>query len=163
MSKYKYKLKKDKELEEISATQAGGSGFTAGKGETYATPYAYTKKGKKTNKATKYAYKLGYKPAPSIPNRKSKAIDYKKVMEGDNTYNRKIAEAENDVEVFQQKRINDFVELQERLKVINKKLAQAKLATDKYYRENPKSYAVVYGTDLINDYFNDIDTLLTQD
>ena len=31
-------------------------------------------------------YKLGYKPAPSIPNRKSKVIDYKQVMEKRNMY-----------------------------------------------------------------------------
>lgn len=79
------------ELEEMSMTQVGGSGFTAGKGETYATPYAFTGKNKKTNRATKYAYKLGYKPAPSIPNRKSKAIDYKKVMESDNMYKYKLS------------------------------------------------------------------------
>lgn len=74
-----------------------------------------------------------------------------------------INEAENDVEKFHQQRISDFDELQNRLKVVSKKLQQAKLATDKYYRENPKSYAVVYGTDMINDYFNDIEELLTQD
>ena len=74
-----------------------------------------------------------------------------------------INEAENDVEKFHQQRIRDFDELQSRLKVVSKKLQQAKLATDKYYRENPKSYAVVYGTDMINDYFNDIEELLTQD
>lgn len=74
-----------------------------------------------------------------------------------------INEAENDAEKFHQQRISDFDELQSRLKVVSKKLQQAKLATDKYYRENPKSYAVVYGTDMINDYFNDIEELLTQD
>ena len=107
--------------------------------------------------------KFGYKLAPSIPNRKSKAIDYKQVMEKDNMYKYKLTEAENDVEVFQQQRINDFNELEQRLITIQKKLKQGKLSTIRYYNENPKSYAVVYGTDMINDYFNDIDTLLTQD
>ena len=30
----------------------------------------------------------------------------------------------------------------------------------KYYRNNPESFSVVIGTDMINDYFNDIETLL---
>ena len=39
-----------------------------------------------------------------------------------------------------------------------------KIETIKYYRQvEPKSYSVVYGTDLINDYINDIETLLKKD
>lgn len=151
------------ELEEMSATQAGGSGFTPGTGEAYATPYAFSKKGQKINSATKLTQKFGFKLAPSIPNRKSKVIDYKKVMEGDNMYKYKLTEAENDVEVFQQQRIKDFDELESRLDILRKKLRQGKLSTIKYYRQNPNSYSVVYGTDMINDYFNDIEELLTQD
>lgn len=160
---YKKFQTNEQELEETSTTQAGGSGFTPGTGETYATPFAFSKKGQKTNSATKLSQKFGYKLAPSIPNRKSKVIDYKKVMEKDNMYKYKLAEAENDVEVFQQQRIQDFDELERRLDILKKKLRQGKLSTIKYYRENPKSYAVVYGTDMINDYFNDIEQLLTQD
>lgn len=47
------------ELNEISTTGTGAS-FTPGTGAQYATPYAFSKKGKKNN-ATKYAEKLGYK------------------------------------------------------------------------------------------------------
>jgi len=149
---------------EASMTNSGGATFTPGTGAQYATPRAFTKKGKKQNDATKYILKkFGYKLAPSIPNRKSKAIDYKQVMEEGNMYKYKLTEAENDVEVFQQQRIQDFSELERRLDTLRKKLRQAKLSTQRYYRENPKSYAVVYGTDMINDYFNDIETLLTQD
>lgn len=149
---------------EVSMTNSGGATFTPGTGAQYATPRAFTKKGKKQNDATKYILKkFGYKLAPSIPNRPSKAIDYKKVMEEGNMYKYKLTEAENDVEVFQQQRIQDFSELERRLDTLRKKLRQAKLSTQRYYNENPKSYAVVYGTDMINDYFNDIETLLTQD
>lgn len=149
---------------EASTTNSGGATFTPGTGAQYATPYAFTKKGKKQNDATKYILKkFGYKLAPSIPNRPSKAIDYKKIMERDNMYKYKLNEAENDVEVFQQQRIQDFDELERRLDSLRKKLRQGKLSTQRYYRENPKSYSVVYGTDMINDYFNDIEELLTQD
>ena len=110
-----------------------------------------------------YVKAFGYKLAPSVKNRKSKVIDYRQLWKENHTYNQTLSEAENDVEQFQQKRINDFDELEKRLDVLQKKLKQGKLSTIRYYREQPKSYSVVYGTDMINDYFNDIETLLTQD
>lgn len=79
-NEYPDEYKRMANMEEASVTNSGGATFTPGTGAQYATPYAFSK-GKKVNRATKYAYKLGYKPAPSVPNRKSKAIDYKKVME----------------------------------------------------------------------------------
>ena len=128
----------EEELEEMSTTNSGGATFTPGEGAQYATPKAFSKK-KGDNSATKFMYKLGYT----------------KVNEAeDKEYAR---------EQFQQQRIHDFDQLSDRLKVTDKKLSQAKLATDKYYRENPKSYSVVFGTDMINDYLNDIDSLLSQD
>mgnify|MGYP007090488874 CR=1 FL=1 len=45
----------------MSATNQGGSSFSAGSGETYATPFAFSK----TSKPPKYYYKLGYKPVPN--------------------------------------------------------------------------------------------------
>lgn len=76
---------------EASTTGSGGASFTPGTGAQYATPYAFTKKGKKQNDATKYILKkFGYKLAPSIPNRKSKVIDYKQVMEKGNMYKYKL-------------------------------------------------------------------------
>jgi hypothetical protein len=50
-----------KKLKEMSATNQGGSSFSAGSGETYATPFAFSK----TSKTPKYYYKLGYKPVPN--------------------------------------------------------------------------------------------------
>ena len=62
-------------------TNSGGATFTPGTGAQYATPKAFSKKGKKQNDATKYILKkFGYKLAPSVPNRPSKAITYKQVM-----------------------------------------------------------------------------------
>jgi hypothetical protein len=34
--------------------------------------------------------------------------------------------------------------------------------TANYYKENPQSYAVVYGTDLILEYIKDIEEILNQ-
>lgn len=64
---------------------------------------------------------------------------------------------------FHEKRVKAFDELENRLSNIKKLLRKAKTQTMIYYRSNPDSYAVVYGTDMINDYFNDIETLLGKD
>ena len=166
----------EEDIEEISTSGGAGS---------YLTKYAFKKpKKKKVDEASKnpgatlgpgpkagadgvkdnyYVKAFGYKLAPSVKNRKSKVIDYRQLWKENHMYNQTLSEAENDVEQFQQKRINDFDELEKRLDVLQKKLKQGKLSTIRYYREKPESYSVVYGTDMINDYFNDIETLLTQD
>ena len=61
---------------------------------------------------------------------------------------------------FQEERVNDFREIEEELQSLIKPLRQAKIETIKYYRENPNSYSVVTGTDLIKDFIKDIKTLL---
>jgi hypothetical protein len=67
---------------------------------------------------------------------------------------------ENQVNKFHDERIMAFDTLESRLENIKKGLRQAKIETIKYYRENPKSYAVVIGTDLISSLIDDIETLL---
>ena len=73
-----------------------------------------------------------------------------------------IKEDDSDVKKFQEERIGAFNEIEDRLDSIKKSLRLAKIDTIKNYRENPNSFGVVYGTDLINDYLNDIETLLQQ-
>ena len=71
-----------------------------------------------------------------------------------------VKEVESKVEKFQEKRINAFDEIEKRLEAIKKPLRLAKINTIKNYRDNPNSFSVVTGTDLINDYISDIETLL---
>lgn len=71
-----------------------------------------------------------------------------------------VKEEESKVKKFQEKRINAFDEIEKRLDAIKKPLRLAKIDTIKYYRENPNNFSVVTGTDLINDYISDIETLL---
>ena len=71
-----------------------------------------------------------------------------------------VKEEESKVKKFQEKRINAFDEIEKRLDTIKKPLRLAKIDTIKYYRDNPNSFSVVTGTDLINDYISDIETLL---
>jgi len=75
-------------------------------------------------------------------------------------YKYRLNEEVSSTEKFQQERIEAFDILESRLEDIKKLLRQGKIKTIKYYRENPKAYAVVIGTDLIGDYINDIETLL---
>ena len=51
-------------------------------------------------------------------------------------------------------------QIESKLENIKKLLRQGKIETIKYYRENPESFDVVKGTDLIEDYFKDIESLL---
>jgi hypothetical protein len=73
---------------------------------------------------------------------------------------RLVKEQENKVEQFQKERIEAFDELESKLENVKKLLRQGKINTIKYYRENPGSFDVFIGTDLIGDYFKDIETLL---
>ena len=75
-------------------------------------------------------------------------------------YNRNIKENEDKASKFHEERIEAFDKLEARFEDIKKSIKLAKIETIKYYRDNPKSYAVVIGTDMINDYFKDIETLL---
>ena len=69
---------------------------------------------------------------------------------------RLVKEEEDKVEKFQQNRIKKFDQLENQLGILKKLLRQGKIDTIKYYRENPQSFDVVIGTDLISDYFKDI-------
>jgi len=62
---------------------------------------------------------------------------------------RLVKEQENKVEKFQKERIEAFDELESRLENVKKLLRQGKINTIKYYRENPGSFDVFIGTDLI--------------
>ena len=73
---------------------------------------------------------------------------------------RLVKEQDNRAGKFQQQRIKAFDEIESKLENIKKLLRQGKIETIKYYRENPGSFDVVRGTDLINDYIKDIKSLL---
>ena len=75
-------------------------------------------------------------------------------------YNRNINEQDDKVEQYQKERIEAFDKLEARFDDIKKSIKLAKIETIKYYRDNPESFSVVIGTDMLNDYFNDIETLL---
>jgi hypothetical protein len=128
------------EISTISST----SGFMSGtEGENHTGP--------SPNKSTYGAYtQAGFKKVPK--------------------YKYKLKEANTDVESFLKdtninepsrkkfiaSRILGFDEIQRKLNQLIPLLQQAKHKTIDYYRQNPDSYNVVYGTDLANDYLNDL-------
>ena len=57
---------------------------------------------------------------------------------------------------FYNERMLGFDRIEDLLGQIQPLLNDAKQETEQYYKENPDSYSVVYGTDLIHDYLNDI-------
>jgi hypothetical protein len=75
-------------------------------------------------------------------------------------YSRNINEQEDKAAKFHEERIAAFDKLETRFDAIKKSIKLAKIETIKYYRDNPESFSVVIGTDMLNDYFNDIETLL---
>ena len=61
---------------------------------------------------------------------------------------------------YQQTRLNGFDEVIDLIGQIQPLLKEARKKTIKYYNNNPESYDVVYGTDLIKDYLLDITKIL---
>jgi hypothetical protein len=71
-------------------------------------------------------------------------------------YRYKLKEQPSRAVDFQQERIKAFDDVEVRLNNIYKLLSQAKKETLDYYNDNPDSYNVVYSTDLMLDYLDDI-------
>jgi len=61
-----------------------------------------------------------------------------------------------DKKKFIASRLLGFDELERKLNELIPLLQQSKHKTMDYYRSNPESFSVVYGTDLANDYVNDL-------
>ena len=71
-------------------------------------------------------------------------------------YRYKLKEQPSKSVEFQQERIKAFDDVELRLNNIYKLLSQAKNETINYYNDNPESFNVVYSTDLMLDYLDDI-------
>jgi hypothetical protein len=138
---------KVKKLKEESSTGVGGGSFSPGDGAQYATPKAFNKNTKETK--NKYYYKLGYKPVPEKI--KGSGLEVKQLFED---------EILNEYNDFQQDRIKAFELVENELNSLLPLISNAKNETAEFYAENPGSYEVVTGTDLILEYIKDIKTLL---
>jgi hypothetical protein len=134
-----------KKLKEMSATNQGGASFSAGSGETYATPFAFSK----TTKPPKYYYKLGYKP---VPNKiKGSGLQVKKLFEEE--------KEKTDVKKFQEARLNEFDEIQNEL---NSLISNAKNQTIEYYTANPGQFSIYKPTSMALEYIKKAKELLSK-
>ena len=117
-----------------------------GEGIGYMTPDAFGKK-KKNVYTSQYGYKL-------VP----------KKIKGSGMITKQIFEKEELTEYsdFQQKRINGFDGLEDKVNSILPLISNAKNETAEYYNENPGSYTVVYSTDMVENYLDNIVELLKQ-
>jgi hypothetical protein len=134
-----------KKLKEMSATNQGGASFSAGSGETYATPFAFSK----SSKPPKYYYKLGYKP---VPNKiKGSGLQVKKLFEEE--------KEKTDVKKFQEARLNEFDEIQNEL---NSLISNAKNQTIEYYTANPGQFSIYKPTSMALEYIKKAKELLSK-
>jgi len=143
-------------------TQAGYKKVAEGPGATMGPGAPAGPEGVTNNTYVKdFKYKLVNQKAL---NKKAKGIIVKPL------WKENINEANTDVESYLQdlnitdvdrkkfiaSRILGFDELETKLNELLPLLQQAKHKTMDYYRANPESFSVVYGTDLANDYVNDL-------
>jgi hypothetical protein len=134
-----------KKLKEMSATNQGGASFSAGSGETYATPFAFSK----SSKPPKYYYKLGYKP---VPNKiKGSGLQVKKLFEEE--------EEKTDVKKFQEARLDEFDQIQNEL---NSLISNAKNQTIEYYTANPGQFSIYKPTSMALEYIKKAKELLSK-
>jgi len=183
MSKYKYKLKPVSEESTIASNSSFTSG---GMGENHNGPSprkstygAYTQVGyKKVEEGpgatmgpgpkagsegvkdnayvTKFKYKLVDKKKL---NKAAKGIEVKQLWEANTdveSYLRDIEVNNPDNKKFIASRILGFDEVETKLNQLIPLLQQAKHKTMDYYRQNPSSFGVVYGTDLAKEYLDDL-------
>ncbi len=166
MGKFKYKIKED-------STIASDSGFTSGgEGENHTGPSphkstygAYKQAGyKKVNEGPGATMGPGPKAGPTGVTKNKYVTDFKYKL-----VKQPVKEAE-DVDTFlDDMQINDpsrrefigsrlraFDNIEDQLNQLVPLLQQAKNKTIDYYRSKPDSYSVLYGTDLAQDYLNDI-------
>ena len=134
-----------KKLKEISATNQGGASFSAGSGETYATPFAFSK----SSKPPKYYYKLGYKPVPNKV--KGSSLQVKQLWEEE--------KEKTDVKKFQEARLNEFDEIQNEL---NSLISNAKNQTIEYYTSNPGQFSIYKPTSMALEYIKKAKELLSK-
>jgi len=160
---------------------AGQAGFTSGtEGENYATKYAFRKKVKedkgitpgpgpkagpegvtKNKYVTDYKYKLVDRKAL---NKAAKGIEVKQLWEADfnvDQYLKDLNITNPSLLDWVRKRIEAFDTLERQLNLIVPLLQQAKKDTIKQYSQKP-SFGVIYGTDLAQEYLQDIIDLFKQ-
>jgi len=138
-------------------TQAGFKKVTEGPGATMGLGPAASETGVKNNTYVKdFKYKLVNQKAL---NKAAKGIIVKPLWEEDTNVEQYLQDLNlqnPDNKQFIASRLMGFDEVERKLNQLLPLLQQAKHETMDYYRQNPESFGIVYGTDLANDYLNDL-------
>lgn len=180
MGNYKYKLKEMSSIGSNSGFISGGEGENhTGPSPRKSTYGAYTQAGfKKVEEGPGATFGPGPKAGPEGVkdnvyvknfkyklvnrkelNKKAKGIEVKQLWESDTdveSYLNGLNVTDPDLKKFISSRLLGFDKLERKLNELLPLLQQAKHETMDYYRENPNSFTVLYGTDLANDYVNDL-------
>jgi len=149
MSKLKEIIRK--KLKEMNATGTGGASFTAGQGEGYAPPAAFASKTNSKGTKNIYYYKLGFKPVPDKI--KGSGLQVKQLWEEDTL---------NEVNEFQQKRLDALEEIEKLMNEISPLISNAKNETIELYSGNAGSYDITKPIEMVKSYLQDIKQLLSE-
>jgi hypothetical protein len=149
MDKFKEIIRK--KLKEMSATGQGGASFTAGQGEGYATPAAFSSKTNSKGTKNIYYYKLGFKPVPDKI--KGSSLQVKKLWE---------EEPLTETNEFQKKRLNGIDEIEKLLNEISPLVSNAKNETIELYSGNAGSYDITQPIEIVLSYLKEVKQLLTE-
>jgi hypothetical protein len=144
-------------------TQAGYKKVNEGPGATMGPGAPAGPKGVMKNKyVTDFKYKLVNQKAL---NKKAKGIEVKQLWEAED-----VDKFLDDLNIndpsrreFIGSRVRAFNTLEDKLNQLVPLMQQAKNKTLDFYRNKPESYAVVYGTDLAQEYLNDLIELFKQE
>ena len=127
-----------------------------------ANPGASLGKGPSAGKSgvkNSYYTKLGYKNVnPKELAKNAKWVDTKYLWEDANVeqYVDSLGIESPELKKFIASRILGFDKIEDKLNELLPLLKQAKQKTMEYYKANPSSFSVIYGTDLATDYLDDI-------
>jgi hypothetical protein len=143
-------------------TQAGFKKVTEGPGATMGPGPAASETGVKNNTYVKdFKYKLVNQKAL---NKAAKGIIVKPLWEAED-----VEQFLDDMQIndpakrkFVKSRLLGFDAIEDKLNQLVPMMQKAKNKTVDYYRQNPDSYAVVYGTDLAQEYLDDLINLFNE-
>ena len=140
-----------KKLAEMSATNMGGASMSAGQGDNYATPAAFSKKTNSKGAKSIYYYKLGFKPVPDKI--KGSGLEVKKLWED---------EMLNEMNDFQKRRLASLDEIEKLMNEISPLISNAKNDTIELYSGNAGSYDITQPIEMVKSYLTDIKKLLSE-
>lgn len=157
-----------KRLKEMSATNMGGASFSAGQGMNYATPKAFKKTksieegpgatlgmgpnaGAEGVKNNAYVKQFKYTLVPKKI--KGSGLEVKQLWEDDTL---------NEVNEFQQKRLNALDEIENLMNEIQPLISNAKNETIELYGGNAGSYDIFKPIETVLSYLKDIKKLLSE-